>query len=163
MIYLVDEKYNKLDVNDENSQGKHFFEFNIKEGDFFLTQKPFWFKWENVNLYRFLIGEKTPVVIPEGMYIMIGEDDSSGSVDFVLAEEIINRTMNTVSFKHDFNPEDFRIESIQLMDVIEDQDLFLPNSKNLIPVFCGDKRVIMTSFKDCYHKMKHFSVDSIIA
>ena len=127
--------------------GKRIFEFDVSKDDYILKYISNW--EETVGEYIIEVGGLR-YTIPSGVYIYCGCE--SGSTDWVLIDEMINRDISVFQMDIDFGS--WELSRLELRGMTE-QSLFLPSTKNPIPIadITGKKTIVM-AYHDMYHKFK---------
>ena len=141
----------KIETYDTRSStevfGKRIFEFDVNKEDYMLR---YFSTWEetigefiiDVGGYRYMI--------PSGVYIYCGCE--SGSTDWVMIDEMINRDISVFQMDTDFGSWD--LSEIKLHSMTK-QTIYLPSTKNPLPIAdVSGTRTIVMAYHDMYHKLK---------
>lgn len=150
-MYFIGERDIEVDAFARDAINHRILEFNTEKKDLFLQFKMSW-DIVNADVYHVLIGESL-FMIPTGYYVLIG--DSYADFDWIQVDEMFNRDIEIATFGVDMVS--WRIETPHLID-FSNEEFHWPTSKHVIPLQ-KDRRVIMVSEKDQYHKLKAFQLD----
>lgn len=160
---LIDENYEAFscmgDCTDE-LLNKNFWEYSVKEQDFFLKSQPIW-TGANLPAYRVRIGKNT-TILPESYYVTIGDYD--GGIDFIKMEEVVGREFEVIVFNKTLDADSWILEPLTIEGYEDNIQVNIPykNTKNPLPVALGNRYAILVSNVDLYSKMGSFSFADII-
>lgn len=142
MCYFLDASGASQRIDNMNCVAKEMFEFKTDVKDFFLLRT---FAWEEIvaMVYFIKIGN-TIFQIPSGLYIVLC--DEYGTVDSILVDEIIGRTVEILTLDKNLSTPDN--DTCDILDA-KMKKHFWPNSNNIIPIVseCG-RRVVLLSRTD---------------
>lgn len=153
---LIDETYHPI-PNTEDAIDYNYFEFDVKENDFFLKYKPSWQHIKTTGYTVYIDGGET--IIPSSFYIMIA--DIEGSIDYIKIDEIISRPFEAFTVRNDFEKDMWQILPIKITNV-DIVDFYFPNTRNLVPIDIQTNRAIMVSQIDMYNKTTGLTFTDIV-
>lgn len=153
-MQLINEYYKGVDITNEENFPCYYFEYNVKEADFFLKLSNYWFKEDEPQYWYNLDIGGHKVTLPENSYIMLA-DVYGIYVDWVKVGELHGRELCTALYFSSLYADQWSIEEIRIDSVDEDKrPVNLPKTKNLMPVKVGRNRMVFISHNDCYVKTK---------
>lgn len=153
---LIGENYQGIPIETATKEDywRYFFNYDVKEADFFLKRVYYWYCLdEDVLMYRLDIGGRE-VILPSVVYIMLA-DVYSKEVDWVRVDEVDGRDLTVPLYYDDLKPDQWSIEGINIIEIYQPEEtIVLPSTKNLLPVKAGKRRMVFVSEKDAYVKTK---------
>lgn len=151
---LLGEDYTSL-PNEDDVVNAFYWEYDIKNKDFFLSSSPTWKKVSS-PAYKVTVG-KHSTYIPTDYHVMIG--DITGELDWTTVDEMIAREFEVFCFTT--NLQEWQILPIEVSDYVSEYTYRVPNNTSPIPITVGD-RAILVSERDLYHRTKEFIFNDII-
>lgn len=154
---LLDENHNSIPNSDE-AIDYYFWEYDVKEKDFFLKYKP---TWQNIKTMGFGIAvDHGTTFIPSNFYVLIASVD--GGLDWIKIDETVNRPFEALVLTTDFQKETWQILPINIIDIEPTYNFVFPYTRNAIPIDMGHGKSIMVSQIDLYSKMSQYSFTDIV-
>lgn len=147
-----------FNADDSDTVGKHLYEFNIERDDYFYMMRLIWDEIL-VDVYEFSLDTKNTVMIPSGMYILIA--DEFGQVDWISVDEIVNRDIEVLVLSKNFSS--WTLKSLKLKDMHENSTIFLPNTKNPMPISNENgQQILIVSKTDQFKNTVNKTVNNFI-
>jgi len=150
-MQLIGEDYTALPNSDEATECHHW-EYNIKERDFFLCETSSWHRITG-TAYHIGIGKDT-LIVPANYHVMIA--DVYGDLDWIKVDEIVGRTFDAFLMTNTLEENAWQIETMEVIDCVEDFIMVYPQTKNPVPVSVGTRFSILVSPADLYNKMSDY-------
>lgn len=139
----------QIDAKQSECTAQQIYEFFLSKDDYHLSPNCFWNECTG-PLYTFKIGKES-FEVPSGVYVCVGCE--TGSIDWMLSDELIGRGMTSIQMDTGFKLSGFR--EIALVGM-RHGTMFVPNTKNPFPVASEEGNcVIIVAMVDQYHKFKH--------
>lgn len=153
---LINENYDPI-PNSDDAINHHFWEYDVKDKDFYLKYKP---SWQSIRTMGFeIMVDKGSTFIPSNFFVMIA--DVTGGLDWIKVDEIVTRPFEALVLTSDFQQDTWQILPINVVNV-ETMEFAFPYSKNAIPIDIGYNKAIMTSQIDLYSKMSSYGFTDIV-
>ena len=153
---LINENFEPI-PNNEDAVDNYYFEYNVKEKDFFLKYSPSWQKLTTTGFELYIDGGET--IVPSGTFILIASLE--GDLDLIKVDEIVSRPFEALVITNDFEHDTWQIMPITVTNV-KLMDFYMPFSKNALPIDIKTNRAILTSQIDLYTKMSNYSFTDIV-
>lgn len=156
-MQLIGETYQPI-PNSPDCVNHHHWEYHVESKDFFLEWKPSWQCIKGPS-FVFQIG-KNRVRVPASYYIMIG--DVYGEIDWIKVDETVGRQFEAFIMMGDLESDTWQIESMTVVDFLDDDENMYPHTKNPVPVALGDDKTVLVSPVDLYNRMSQYIFNDII-